>query len=195
VWSEIAVFLEFEPRNLRDIRDRALVAVAYDTMCRREELVSLLIEDIESSEDGSGTVVIRRSKTDVAGEGATAYLSPLSMRLLTEWLQESALKSGQIFARVVGSNAVGDPLTAQIVSAVLRKVGVWIGLERKEWERISGHSARVGAAQDLLALNMDLPSVMQAGRWRDTRMPMRYGEKVLAARGAMARAAKSQGRT
>jgi hypothetical protein len=31
-------------------------------------------------------------------------------------------------------------------------------------------------------------------RWKDTRMPMRYGEKVLASRGAMARAAKSQGR-
>lgn len=50
------------------------------------------------------------------------------------------------------------------------------------------------AAQDLLALNMDLSSVMQAGRLRDTRMPMRYGEKVLAVRGAMARAAKMQGR-
>jgi len=194
VWSEIAVFLEFEPRNLRDIRDRALVAVAYDTMCRREELVSLAVEDIERAEDGSGTVVIRRSKTDVAGEGATAYLSPLTMRLVAEWLRESELRSGPMFARVVGSDGVGNPLTAQIVSAVLRKVGVWIGLERREWERISGHSARVGAAQDLLALNMDLPSVMQAGRWKDTRMPMRYGERVLAGRGAMARAAKAQGR-
>jgi len=85
-------------------------------------------------------------------------------------------------------------LTAQNVSAVLRKVGQWIGLPREEWERISGHSCRVGAAQDLLALNIDLSSVMQAGRWKDTRMPMRYGEKVLAGRGAMARAAKAQGR-
>ena len=41
VWAEIKVFLEFEPRGLRDVRDRALVAVAYDTMCRREELVNL----------------------------------------------------------------------------------------------------------------------------------------------------------
>jgi hypothetical protein len=57
------------------------------------------------------------------------------------------------------------------------------------------HSCRVGAAQDLLALNNDMASVMQAGRWKDTRMPMRYGEKVLASRGGMARAAKSQGRT
>jgi hypothetical protein len=69
-----------------------------------------------------------------------------------------------------------------------------IGLDKEQWQRISGHSARVRAAQDLLALNMDLPSVMQAGRWRDTRMPMRYEERVLASRGAMARAAKSQGR-
>ena len=45
------------------------------------------------------------------------------------------------------------------------------------------NSCRVGAAQDLLALNIDMASVMQAGRWRDTRMPMRYGEKVLMRRG------------
>ena len=35
---------------------------------------------------------------------------------------------------------------------------------------------------------------MQAGRWKDTRMPTRYGERVLAARGGMARAAKARGR-
>jgi hypothetical protein len=56
---------------------------------------------------------------------------------------------------------------------------------------ISGPSARAWAAQDLLALNIDLGSVMQAGRWKSNRMPMRYGEHILAARGGMARAAKS----
>lgn len=57
-----------------------------------------------------------------------------------------------------------------------------------------GHTVRVGATQDLLALNIDLASVMQAGRWRSNRMPMRYGEHVLAARGGVARAAHAQGR-
>lgn len=60
--------------------------------------------------------------------------------------------------------------------------------------QISGHSVRVGAAQDLLALNIDLASVMQAGRCKSTRMPMRYGEEVLAGRSGMARAAERQGR-
>ena len=52
----------------------------------------------------------------------------------------------------------------------------------------------MGATQDLLALNIDLASVMQAGRWKSARMPMRYGEEVMAAKGGMARAAASQGR-
>ena len=193
-WAEIEVFLSIEPRNLRDIRDRALVAVAYDTMCRREELVLLLVEDIEEGSDGSGSILIRRSKTDTTGQGATAYLSPLTLRLLKEWVSKAGIREGAIFVRVARAKVVGSSLTPQVVATVLQKVGKWIGLKASEVKRISGHSARVGAAQDLLALNMDLPSVMQAGRWRDTRMPMRYGEKVLAGRGAMARAAKSQGR-
>jgi integrase/recombinase XerD len=158
-WAEIELFLSVNPRNLRDIRDRALVAVAYDTMCRREELVSLLVEDIAEAADGSGSILIRRSKTDTTGEGATAYLSPLTMRLLKEWLTQAGIKEGAMFVRVHGPVSVGDPLTAQVVSAIFRKVGQWIGLERKDWEQLSGHSARVGAAQDLLALNIDVASV------------------------------------
>jgi integrase len=157
-------------------------------------LVLLRAEDVAKAADGSGSALIRRSKTDTAGEGTMAYLSPLTMRLVQEWLVGSRRTSETLFARVFGKDKVGEALTPQTVMAILRKVGQWIGLERQEWEGISGHSCRVGAAQDLLALNMDLPSVMQAGRWTDTRMPMRYGERVLASRGAMARAAKSQGR-
>jgi len=46
----------------------------------------------------------------------------------------------------------------------------------------------------LLALNISLAAVMQAGRWSDTRMPIRYAERVLATRGGMARAAKGKGK-
>jgi hypothetical protein len=60
--------------------------------------------------------------------------------------------------------------------------------------RVERHSVRVGATHDLLVLNIDLGSVMQAGCWTSDRMPMRYGGHVLAARGGMARAAEQQGR-
>ena len=66
-------------------------------------------------------------------------------------------------------------------------------MEAKEVAQVSGHSVWVGATKDLLSLNIDLASVMQAGRWKSNRMPMRYGEHVLAARGGMAWAAEAQG--
>jgi hypothetical protein len=49
-------------------------------------------------------------------------------------------------------------------------------------------SRRLEAARAVLALNIDTASLMRAGRWKNTRMPMRYGEKVLVSRGVMARA-------
>jgi integrase len=50
--------------GIRDLRNRAILAVAYDTLCRRSELVGLQVEDIEAGTDGTGTVIVRRSKTD-----------------------------------------------------------------------------------------------------------------------------------
>ena len=68
-------------------------------------------------------------------------------------------------------------MTAQIVTAVLRKVGQWVGLPSRGVAEDFRSLVPSGAAQDLLALNIDMASVMQAGRWRDTRMPMRYRGK------------------
>lgn len=59
---------------------------------------------------------------------------------------------------------------------------------------ICAHSIRVGATQDLLTLNVDPVSAMQAGRWKSHRMPLRYGECVMAALGVTAWAARAKGR-
>jgi hypothetical protein len=89
---------------------------------------------------------------------------------------------------------VGERLREDTVSDIFKRAAAWIGMSAKQVRQVSGHSIRVGATQDLLALNLDLASVMQAGRWKSTRMPMRYGEEVLAARGGMARAARGTGK-
>jgi hypothetical protein len=48
---------------------------------------------------------------------------------------------------------------------------------------------RVGAAQDLAELDIDLAAITQAGGWKSTRMPLQYAEKINAARSGRARAA------
>jgi site-specific recombinase XerC len=193
-WEHIKKFIESAGEGIRADRERALLTVAYDTMARRSELVALNVEDLQFMEDGTGRALIKRSKTDQAGEGSLAYLARDTVIYLQQWLSVAEVKEGAIFRRLIGRSRVGERLHADQIADIYKRVGKWIGLPAEEVNQISGHSIRVGATQDLLALNIDLGSVMQAGRWKTTTMPMRYGEHQLAAKGAMARAADSQGR-
>ena len=59
---------------------------------------------------------------------------------------------------------------------------------------ISGHSTRIGAAQDLTAAGFGLPEVMQSGGWRTGEMVGRYTQHLAARRGAMAKLAEQQER-
>jgi integrase len=193
-WHEIKRFLITAGDNIRATRERALIAVAYDSMARRSELVAMDVEDFGFMEDGSGRVIIRRSKTDQAGEGSLAYLSPDTVGYLQAWLKVAGINSGAVFRRLIGRGRIGPRLQVDAIAQTFKRVGEFVGMTAEEMRQVSGHSIRVGATQDMLALNIDLASVMQAGRWKTTVMPMRYGEEVQAGRGGMARTAKAQGR-
>ena len=66
--------------------------------------------------------------------------------------------------------------------------------ERKV-NQVSGHCTRVGATQDLAALDTGLTAITQVGGWKSTRMPLQYAEKINAARSGLARAAEKSGRS
>jgi integrase len=192
--AEIAEFLTCAGEGIRADRERALLCMAYDTMARRSELVALNVDDLTLAPHGSGSVLIRRSKTDQEGAGASSYLSRETVRHLMVWLQAAGIREGPIFRRLIGRNKIAPRLNPAAVANIYKRVAQWVGWPERQVKEVSGHSIRVGATRDLLSLNIDLASVMQAGRWKSTAMPMRYGENVLASRGGMARAAEMQGR-
>lgn len=70
---------------------------------------------------------------------------------------------------------------------MLKRLARKAGLKPEVVERVSGHSCRVGMAQDLVADGADLAGVMQAGRWKSPTMPARYTARLEAKRGAVAR--------
>jgi integrase len=175
------------------LRNTALVAVAYDTLLRRSELVSLEIGDLERGADGSGTVLVRRSKADQEGEGAIKYLAPDTMAHVAAWLTAAGLESGPLFRPLtkggkVGARALGDRDVARIYQALSSAAG--LKLSRSP----SGHSTRVGATQDMFAAGFELLEVMQAGSWKTSAMPARYGERLRAQRGAARKLATLQNR-
>jgi hypothetical protein len=143
---------------------------------------------------GSGRVIIRRSKADQAGKGSLAYLSPDTVAYLKTWLRASGITKGAGFRRLIGRGRIGERLQVDAIAQTFKRVAEFVGMPAKDMRQVSGHSIRVGATQDMLELNIDLASVMQAGRWKTTAMPMRYGENIQAGLGGMARTAQSQGR-
>lgn len=68
-----------------DLRDAALLAVAYDTLRRRAELVSLRLGDVATEPDGSGRALFRQLKRD-EGRGLWAWLGPDTLARLRAWL-------------------------------------------------------------------------------------------------------------
>ena len=106
VWAEIKQFIDSAGKGLRADRERALLCVAYDTMARREELVALEVDDLTFAPDGSGSALIRRSKTDQAGEGARAYLSRETVRQLQSWMTSAKIEEGAVFRRLIGRSRV-----------------------------------------------------------------------------------------
>lgn len=165
-------------------RDLALMMVMRDLLARRSEAVALDVEHIAFAKDGSATVLIARSKTDQEGQGAVRWLSPRTVTHLRRWLAGAGITAGAVFPAVNKGGAIGERLTVRDVPRILKRVAELAGLDPKG---ISGHSCRVGMAQDLAAEGAELPAIMQAGRWKSPEMPARYAERMIAGRGAVAK--------
>ena len=198
-------------RDLLGARDRALLLLAYDSGCRRSELVAVRLNDVEGPDaDGSGTLFIRSSKTDQEGRGAYAYLSPAAMAAIAAWREAAGAGRGALFRRVtthfdgsvrsVGEGALHPNSVTLIYRRIIRAAfdrKLLGDMSEKELERwlkaVSSHSIRVGVAQDNLAASESLPAIMQAYRWRDPKMVMRYGAKLAAKGGSSARMARRFG--
>jgi integrase len=166
--------------DLRGLRDRALLKVAYDTLSRRSEVVSLRINDIEATRDKDGNetarILLRRSKTDQDLRGRWLFLKPSSYQCLMKWINEAKLKDGLIFRGVKGKSTISKGLCLGQVGRIYKKLARRAGLEASIVNEISSHSTRVGAAQDLLMQGASLPMIMTCGRWSKTDTVMKYIE-------------------
>jgi integrase len=171
-----------------------MLCVAYETLARRGELVALEVGDIDLHPDGTGQALIRRGKTDAEGQGRVAYLSRETVRWLKVWLDHAGIDEGAVFRRLIGRGEIGGMLNPGSIAPIFKSVAQWIGMPARFVARVSGHSTRVGATQDLAALNIDLAAITQAGGWKSTRMPLQYAEKISSGRSGMARAAAVSGR-
>ena len=177
--------------TLRDLRNRMVLAVAYDTLARRSELVALRVEDLHRGAGGDGSI-----KTDQMGAGSIRYLAPDTLRLVDEWIGKAGIGDGTLLRAVLKGSKVGGPLVPMEVTRIYKQMAAAAGLPLETVEAISAHSTRVGASQDMAASDrIEMPAIMQAGGWKSPEMVARYTARQHARRSGSAKLAELQNRT
>lgn len=180
--------------RLIDARNRAIVAVAYDAMLRRAELTALEVPDLVIEVQGGATLLVRQGKTDKEGLGNVVYLARDTVAIVTEWLTRAGIADGRLFRSVTKGGQLGQQLHSSQIPRIVKAMAHSAGMPPEAIESLSAHSARVGAAQDMIACGIEMPAILQAGRWKSTAMVNRYGERLLARRSGAAQLARIQGR-
>ena len=193
-WPMRNRLLEAAGDRLIDARNRALLAMGYDTLLRRSELVSLDVSDVLEEIDGTATLLVRSGKTDAEGRGATLYLARDTVQLVKTWLERGGIDGGRVFRSVRKDRTVGEQLDASQVPRIYKRMARHAGLPDDIVDALAGHSTRVGPVQDMIACGIELPAILQSGRWKTTRMVHRYGERLLARRSGAAQLAERQQR-
>ncbi len=150
--------------------DIAIASVMRDALLRRGEAAELRWGAVEFRRDGSARVIIRRSKT--SNTSAVLYVGPQATEDLRRIRPEQANPRARVFALRCG-RSISNRIAAMTRAADLG-------------EGFSGHSPRIGMAQDLTASGAGLPALMVAGRWKSERMPAHYSRGEAAGRGAVA---------
>ena len=180
--------------RLLDDRNRALLAIAYDTMLRRAELTALQVPDLLEEIGGHGSLLVHRSKTDREGEGEIVWVGRDSLKLVRRWLDRARVVDGWLFRSVGKGGRAGGPFPPGQVSRTFKAMARAANLPETVVDGLSGHSTRVGATQDMVAAGIEVAAILQAGRWKSVAMVKRYSERLLARHSGAAQLARVQGR-
>ncbi len=164
------------PDTMIGLRNQAMIALGYDTLCRRSELVALRVEHIDPIPTGGAKVLVRRAKSDPFGRGRYASLSLKGLSIVRRWTDAAGLVEGPlmriVYQQKAGKRSIGPDQVGRILKEVARNAGVEPAIERG----LSGHSMRVGAAQDLIVQGRNVLQIMHAGGWKSTNVVSRYCE-------------------
>ncbi len=169
--------------SVAGLRDGVLIRIGSDALLRISELEALTVDDLEVQPDGSGTIIIRRSKTDQAGRGQVRYLGAPTVAAIRRYQLAAGVADGWLLRRVDKWGTVGGSLGVRSIRRIITRRAARAGVRG----RVSGHSLRVGSAQSLVAGGATLAQLQQAGDWQSARMAGHYARHQLAAQGAVAR--------
>ena len=165
------------------MRDAALFRVMSDALLRIGEAVAIDCEHVTTEIDGSGRLLLHRSKTDQEGKGASLFLTARTVYAIRQLQQAAGYTAGPLFRRMLK----GDRMSDDRLTVDGARLAIKASAERVGIKGVSGHSLRIGTAQELAQRGATLVELQNAGRWTDSQMPAHYTREQAASKGAVAR--------
>ena len=114
--AQLRDVLAVQPESPWGIRDSAILALGFEMLARRSELVALRDDDLDWRPDGTLRVTIRRSKTDQAGLGRYVFTSRETAGVVHRWIDWR----GPDFAFLFGPIYQGQPVRRDLNSVTIR---------------------------------------------------------------------------
>lgn len=181
--------------SLRDLRDRAILMVAFASGGRRRSEIAglrreqLTVEPPIPVEGGSPlpslAIHLGRTKTTSGDEDDVVYLTGRPVDALNAWMVAAKIESGSVF-RAIGrwgtvSRRAIDP---QSVNAIIKQRVELAGLDRGEF---SAHGLRSGYLTEAANRGVPLPEAMEQSRHRSVQQASEYYNSATRRSGRAAR--------
>ena len=95
-----------------------------------------------------------------------------------KWLEWRGTEVAPLFCPIYHDVVIDRRLSVTTVKRIIKTSAKDAGLPKSEVDAFSGHSLRVGAAQDLLRRGVSTANIMRAGGWKSISVLARYLENA-----------------
>jgi integrase len=181
--------------SLRDVRDRAMLMVAFASGGRRRSEIAglrrehLTVEVPIPIENGtplpSLSIHLGRTKTAGADQDEVVYLTGQPVEALNDWLQAARIDKGSIFRKIDRwGNVSPRALEPSAVNAIVKQRAEMAGLEPADY---SAHGLRSGYLTEAANRGIPLPEAMEQSRHRSVQQATSYYNNATRRTGKAAR--------
>ncbi|MFC3165856.1 tyrosine-type recombinase/integrase [Ciceribacter thiooxidans] len=181
--------------NLRDVRDRAILMVAFASGGRRRSEVAglrkeqLTIEPPVEGEEGvplpSLSIHLGRTKNSGASQDEVVYLTGRPVEALNAWLAAANIGGGSVFRAIDRwGNVSRQALDPKAVNDIVKQRTTDAGLDSREF---SAHGLRSGYLTEAANRGIPLPEAMEQSRHRSAQQASSYYNSAARRSGKAAR--------
>ncbi|MBP1852855.1 tyrosine-type recombinase/integrase [Rhizobium halophytocola] len=181
--------------SLRDVRDRAILMVAFASGGRRRSEIAglrweqLTVEPPIAVEGGSHlpslAIHLGRTKTSAADHDEVVYLTGRPVDALNAWIEAARITQGSLFRKIDRwGNISSRALDPKAINDIVKQRAAMAGLDAREY---SAHGLRSGYLTEAANLGIPLPEAMEQSRHRSVQQASEYYNSATRRSGRAAR--------